>query len=297
MSEVPIWNCEFKPSPDPGAAALDQLTVGHLFQWQCHGDIAVDWPKAPPRLVFPQPEGEYSLSVQKINRLDANDVLLTVTSYKPGAHAPEYVRFLVGQGTDAKGFEVVKPQWTVKSVLDPQQPPQPVPPFGPWSLSLPLWLLSVCVIVILLVLWLTVRRIRKSIQRKRMLETLQKHKTALPPLHQFYKDARQIRRRLNQLKDPNELKTITSDLNQEFRMFVLRQFQIPALEWSDRAILEEMRRRHLRIYKTAKEPLRRTLRELRMLAQRSEIDLKDIEQMHRMSLDTAETLQVPDGHR
>lgn len=299
MSDVAVWNCEFAPSSESGGANLDALTVGARFLMKCHGDIAVSWGSgAVPKLVFAKPEDEYSLSLLKVIRQEPTAVEYEVTAYKAGEHAPEYVRVLADVGSaEARGFEFTSPRWKVASVLKPQQPPQPVPPFGPWDLSLPLWFVILVGVVVLLVVAMIVRTVRRFNQRRRMLEELGRHKTALQPLHQFYRDARHLRRRLHDAKQPSDLTAISTDLNREFRLYVLRRYQIPTLDWSNAAILAELRRRHRATYDQSGESLKRTLRELTKIVDRTNLAPHDVEQVHRMSLDTAERMDVGGGKR
>lgn len=288
VSEAPVWTCEFFPLEGKEATALNSLTVGARFGWKCHGDIAVAWTEQPLRLVFPKEDAQYSLAILKTVRQDPNNVQYEVTAYKAGDHAPEYVRVLQGE----HGFEVAKPQWTVKSVLDPKQKPQPYGSLGPFNLSLPLWFVVAIVLGIVLIVFTITRRLRKASQRRRMLEDLKLHTTALAPLHQFYRDARNLRRRIHQMKDESELKAISEDLDRDFRLFVLRQFQVPALDWSDADILRDVRKRHRKTYEQANEPLRRTLRELSKLKGRTQVGVNDVEQMQRMTLDAAERVEA-----
>ncbi len=298
MSDVAIWNCDFAPLTNDGSSPnngsqLDGLTVGARFGWKCHGDIPIEWAaEQVPTLVFPKPEDSYSLAILKVVKQSPNDVFYEVTGYKPGQHAPEYVRVLQGKGTPGEiGFEATAPKWTIASVIDPKQPPQAFPSLGPWSLSLPVWFMVSVGLVLLLLILIIVRIVRKYTQRRRVLEELARHKTALPPLHQFYKDARNLRRRMHAAKTREDLQSISTDLNQEFRLYVLRRFQIPTLEWSNAAILRDLRKRHRQVFEAARDPLKRTLRELERLNRRKEIELKDVEQMQRMSLDAAESLE------
>lgn len=285
MSDAPIWRCEFyqlsKESPP-----LDALTVGAKFGWRCQGEIAVEWAPGAPSVQFPDAKFDHSLKILQVLRQEPKEAAYVVTAYKPGQHQPEYLRVMQG----SRGFEASKPQWQVKSVLQPNTKPEAYPPFGPWSLSLPLWFFISLAAVSILVVWLIVRQVRRYHQRRRMLEELARHKTAMPPLHQFYRDARQIRRRLHDAKTVEDLKNISVDLNKEFRLFLLREFEIPTLDWSDRAILEDLRRRHSHVYEGAGDSVKRTLRELLKLSSRPNVLLQDVEQLHRMSLDTAEKL-------
>jgi hypothetical protein len=291
MSEVPVWTCDLAALPEKNANDMTALTVGARFGMKCHGEIAVAWDASKPHLAFATPDESYTLQILKVIRQDPNDAQYEVTSYKPGDHAPEYLRVLQGGPGGEKGFEVAHPKWTVKSVLKPNEQNQPYGSFGPWRLSLPLWFIILICVVSLAVIGFVVRRVRKYQQRRRMLEELDRHRTAMPPLHQFYRDARLLSRRMHTAKDPVEFKQLSEDLNREFRLFVLRQFRIPAFDWSNRSIVKDLRQRHRKVYRASGIPLRKTLRELDHLRSRNEITAKDIEQMYRMSLDTAEKLE------
>jgi uncharacterized membrane-anchored protein YhcB (DUF1043 family) len=272
----------------PENPALDALTVGSPFALHCHGDIPVEWtPGNSPKPTFPQKEQEYSLSVLQTTRLDAQDVSFVVTGYKAGKQEPDYIRFLQGE----KGFEVVKPKWEIQSVVKKDEKPQPYPSFGPWSILLPMWFLVSVVLVVGLIAYLVMRALRRRAQRQRMLEDLKRHRTALSPLHQFYRDARLLRRQLHNAKSVEDLKKISEQLDREFRLYVLREFEIPTLDWTNGEILGDLKKRHRRVYRKASEPLQKTLRELFRLKGRETILLHDVEQLHRMSLDAAERLE------
>jgi hypothetical protein len=290
MSEaLPVWNCKFSPLPGEGAPQMNELTVGSKFAMSCQGEIPVEWKQeAGVEARFAKKEESYTLYVLKAEKLSSNNAELTVTAYKPGKHAPEYIRIVQGD----KGFEALKPTWEVQSVLPKDQPPQPYGPFGPWSLDIPYWIFGALAILLCLIGFLVVRKLRKITQRRRMLEELALHKTALSPAHQFYRDSRTLRRRLNGAGTTEELRTISSDLNKDFRLYVLRQFQIPALEWSDRAIVEDMRKRYRLVHREAAEPLRRTLRELGRIVTQPNPLLPDVEQLHRMSLEAVEKIEL-----
>lgn len=293
MSDIPVWRCEFKEANESGSAKLDALTVGSKFVLSCQGDIAVKWGEGLPRVSFGEGEkakaGQFTLQVLKVIRQDPQAADFIVTSYKAGEHAPEFFRILSGDS----GFEAVNAKWKVQSVIKAEQqpPPQPYPSFGPWNLSLPVWFWALLLILLAGAAVSVFVRVRKARQRRRMLEGLKLHRTALAPIHQYYKDSRKLRNRMNQVKTAEEFGPLAQDLNKEFRLYVLREFEVPALEWSNRAILGDLSRRHRAVYRKAGEPLKKTLRELERLQSQKNLSLQDLEQMHRMSLDTAERLE------
>jgi hypothetical protein len=285
---LPVWNCKFDRSTEPNPPEMNALTVGAKFSMSCKGDIPVNWGEGPLGVQFAKKEDTYTLHILKAEKLEANEAVMTVTGYKAGQHNPEYVRVVQG----STGFEVLKPAWEIKTVLKKDgQPQQPYPPFGPWNVAFPVWIIVSVAILLVVFGLIAFRFFRRHSQRNRMLAQLALHTTALSPIHQFYRDARQLRRRLNVVKEATEIKAAADDLNREFRLYVLREFQIPTLDWSDRAIVEDLRRRHRHIFEAAGDPLRKTLRELARMKAQSSVRLGDVEQLHRMSMDAAERIE------
>ncbi|MGE4132867.1 MAG: hypothetical protein AB7F86_14600 [Bdellovibrionales bacterium] len=284
MSALPIWNCEAKPGVAPDGAELSELTVGAKFHLQCSGDIAVNWSQDPVVAVFGKNEEKYSIHILQADRLAPNAVDFTVTSYRAGDHKPEYVRFVQGEN----GFEWLKPTWTVRSVLKQGEEPKPFPSYGPWSLSLPYWIFAALALALAIVGYVVWRKVRKYNQRVALLAELQKHKTALSPIHQYYRDTRGISRRLHNARQMEELATIAQDLERNFKLYFLRRFQIPTLDWSDGQILRDLRHRHRKVYRGSGDDLRKALREIRSLSGQKQILLKDLEQVQRLSLNVIE---------
>lgn len=282
---LPIWKCDFAQAE--GAQALNNLTVGAKFKMNCHGDIPVEWNKDNVGVAFKDKNSEqYTLFVLSADNLAPNDAELTVTGYKAGQFKPEFVRIVQGD----HGFEVIKPEWEIRSVLKQDQQPQPFPPFGPWQLGLPMWIVIVIAILVGLFTFFTIRFFRRRMQRQKMLKDLALHATAISPVNHFYKDARLIRKKLNQAPQDSDAKEITVQLDKEFRLFVLRQFQVPALDWSDRAIADDIRKRHRRDFEIYGDKLRKALRELTRVKARPNVSVTDSEQLLQICLDAVEAV-------
>lgn len=283
MTEAPLWTCSFSDGP---RAKLADLTVGSPFVLKCSGDLPVEWSEGPLRLVFPAEDQAYTLALLKTVKLEPTTAEFEVTGYKPGNHKPDYVRVLQGE----RGFEFSRPQWEIKSVLKQDQQPQPFGPFGPYTVPLPMWVwlaLLLAAAALALLIW---RGVRRSSQRRALREELKRHGTTLTPLNQFYRDSRALKRRLDKASADSDARAALEDLDRDFRLYVLRRFSIPALEWSEAAILGDVRRRHRRVFQRAADPLRKTLRELRRLKGRDLVPVRDVEQLHRMSLEAVDRL-------
>ncbi len=278
MSAVPIWGCEF--------VGAESLTVGTEFQLKCHGDIPVNWSNAGPlRVEWPSPELQYTLNILGSPVLNENSAEFTVTSYRAGDHNLEYFRILKGDA----GFEVSKPSFKVQSVLKSgAEPPKPFESFGPYTLPFPTWILAAFGVVALLIVVLSVRSFRKWSQRRALREELRLHRTALSPLHQFFRDARAVKRTMDNAKSPSDLSAAAQMLNKEFRLYFVRKFEIPALKWADRLILADLKKQDRRLFDVSSEKLSTSLRELKQLIARPQVERKDIEQLYRICFETIE---------
>lgn len=279
---LPIWQCEFNVPTGH--------TVGAPFSVKCHGDIPVSWNQNQKLNVnFSQPEDEYSLVVLKAEKLEPQSADLLLVSYKAGPHQPEYIRIRQDNG----GFEVAKPKWEIQSVLKQGQKAEAYPPFGPWLFWPSPWLLLPVVIVFVVLVAVVIRWWRRRSQRRAMLSSLEKHKTALTPLHQFYRDARQLRRRINTLKPDEDLAPVVAEVEKLYRLFLLRQFLVPTFDWSDREVLLDIRRRHKRVYKSVGDDIRKALKELSQIHDKgSALESKDVDQLLRLVVSNVERLEL-----
>ena len=287
---VPIWSCTFA-DPQTGSDKLDNLTVGSKFAMSCRGEIPVEWEKTAPTVSFAKPEDEFSLVILRDEKLDAKEALFTVTGYKPGEHKPEYIRILQGE----RGFEVAHPTWTIKSVLKPNEEAKPFGPFGPFSVALPLWVWGALALILVLIAVRGVAWGRDRWRRRNIKAQLKLHATPLTPAHQFYRDARAIRKRLHAVVGVEDLKAILGELDQSFRRLLLRQYKIAALEGGEAVVIGEMRRRRAKVLAAVNPELGQMLRELGRLMSQPTITLSDVEQLHRMSVTCAEKIERVGG--
>jgi hypothetical protein len=282
---LPIWKCDF--AQEQNGHPLNNLTVGSKFKMNCHGDIPVEWNRDNVGVAFKDKKSEeYTLFVLNANKLAPNDAELTVTGYKAGQFKPEFVRIIQGD----HGFEVMKPEWEIRTVLKQNEQPKPYAPYGPWGVGLPLWFMIFIGVLVGLVTFFVIRFVRRRMQRQKMLRDLALHATAISAVNQFYKDSRQIKRKLDQAQADADVKDMAVQLDKEFRLFVLRQFQVPALDWSDRAIVDDIRKRQRRDFDLYADPLRKALRELTRIKARNTVSVTDAEQLHQICLDAVEAV-------
>lgn len=287
---APLWRCSFdQVPPDIGGAPLDQLTVGAKFQMNCQGEIAIPWKDGEPQIVFAKPEEEkYSLVILKTVRKEERATSYIVTSYKAGEHNPEYLRVLTGD----QGFETSGLQWAVQSVLPKDKKPEPYPSRGPFLMPLPIWIWGFVLLGVLLIGWVGWRLVRRTRQRRKVREILSGHASALPPHTQFHKDLRQIKKAIESQTEPVET---SAKLDTEFRLYLLRAFEIPTLDWSDSEILRDLKKKNHALYASEAKRLAKCLRELGQLRKNPDVKAHDLEQMFKLCRDTVDRIEKVRG--
>jgi hypothetical protein len=229
VQNYPHWDCHFLGS-------YQKVTVGAIWQMQCQGDTEL---KTPLTLQFPNDNLAYTLVLLKSKKLDKHAVEFDVTGYKPGNFSLPYI--VLTDGANAVRVDGLK--WEITSVLQvkgPQEsasaPPQPLPPFGPYRLDMPLWVwlgLSGLVLMALLVLW-SVWLWRR--RRRQKLEALKKLDNALTPAMEIHRDMRQWMR---MVADPPKM---LPPLSRAWRVYLSRKYRFVAIDMPRPALLKELKK-------------------------------------------------------
>lgn len=124
-------------------------------------------------------------------------------------------------------------------------------------------------------------------KRKRLIESLSRFQTAASPYNVYNKDLRQILRRFQATVSANGVdhpKDYLKELDLSFRMYLVRELRVPALDWSNREVMGEIKRRYKNLYFDLEDDLKALFRELEK-AKKSEEKLSfvDCEQLRDMS--------------
>ena len=176
------------------------------------------------------------------HRRDSLDhIQLRVTGYLPGKHSLSQV--ILTDGSYRYGFEPLG--LVFDSVLESSQA-RAYGPVAPQSIALPLWLWLLALGLVLGVLFPGIQKIRRRLQRRRILSELSKYSTALSPQNQFHKEVRELMGKtpLDSQLSRDQVGEFVGTLNKCFRRFLFREFQVPALEWSSKAVMKELRSRY-----------------------------------------------------
>ncbi|MBX7231809.1 MAG: DUF4381 domain-containing protein [Bdellovibrionales bacterium] len=271
----PDWSCSF------AGDVKEPQTVGALRSLYCTGPGIAAW-KKPPHTKFQSSDLEFSLVVVDMLHNSETSADLLVTGYKPGDYKPEVFALVGEEGTvHVKGFS-----WQTASVLNPNQGQQkPYPPFGPFLFGWPAWIWWGLFAVLFLIFVLLGWRWRKKWTRQRALRKVSS-KGYGSPYDLFHKEMRLLLRRYqgqNQVDSRHNPQHYFDRLNEVFREFLTRELSVPALEWSDRPLLRDIRKHHFKVYQKVDPLLSQLLRELSRVKKFDKISYIDCEQLHSMS--------------
>jgi len=257
---APLLTLECKV--DENLKASQPLTVGDIFKIECSTSRFV---LNPSQLKF-ETKKPYQLKLLQSEVQPDGRITLKVTSYQVGEITSEGL-FLT-DGVNKVALTGV--QAKVESVIDKQNPPKgPYGPFGGFVLSLPLFYLWTVMIVFLLsLLWMSFRFYRRW-QKRRLIEGLKKHDSRLSPLTQLHVRFRQLER--HRITEQQKIDGITgstlasqfAEIDEILRVFIIRQFKIPAQDWSDRLIINDFQSRFTFLGKELSTELRVLLREIK----------------------------------
>lgn len=271
---------EFKTSL---GKASEEITVGRKFLLNCDGE----WPdlvmeKLELRV---DPADKYKLKLLQFQKNSPGQAQLAVTSYQAGEHVLKAVQLVDPEHSVLLGDL----RFTVKSVINPQEPPtEPFGPMGPLKFGLPWWYYLIAVVLLAMLALGVGFRWRRRQQKRRLIEDMKLSDSALTPMAQLSQKLRQVLRSLSAEGAINSV----SELNRSYRIYLARRFQIPTLVWSDRLILRDFKKYHRKLYDVAGSSIIKTLRELaRAEANPKDLKIQDVEQLLTLVRDGAERLE------
>jgi hypothetical protein len=242
--------------------AEQAITVGTLISATCEGP----WPQLKQdqlRLEIPE-DDKYKFVLQKLDFQSATTAQLVVTSYLPGQHDLQNIKLVDGENqVQLRGLK-----YTVQSVIDPQNPvKEPFGPFGPGTLHIPVWYWGVLGGFILLIALLVAWRVWRRLVWRRLVQKMKSLDSALSPLHQLSKEIRRMRRHFGYFSGlpttPEEISKTTNELDQAFRVYLVRRFHVPAQDWTDRKVLRHLSKTHEAMMEVFGRDLARVLLEIK----------------------------------
>lgn len=264
--QKPEWHCEIKRD----LKDEKPLTVGDEFELDCTGPQLTL--KYPVQIKLPE-ERQYALHILKKNVLSADGtdpnlvtnthISFTTTSYRAGQHKFSYLDI---EDANGQGFVTQPIEFSVTSVL-PNPPPQSI--YGgvaPMFMGIPWWIpFTILIVIVVLLGWIALF-FKKRIERKNLEANIRKFQSPMGSFHQFSKDVRKLRNSAvfserHQWAAP-QLQNYIFTLDELFRMFLLREFIVPATTWTSRQTLSAVKKKSKTTYRFFGDSLRKTMQEL-----------------------------------
>lgn len=241
----------------------NELTVGREFLLVCDGEFPKDLQQEKLQFAL-KPEQKFHIHLLGFEFRSPMQADIKVTTYKAGEMQIDDLQLTDGAQTLSLG----PVQFGVASVLPPPQPSQPgeqpvkqepFGPIGPASIGVPMLYWGLVAAVLGLVALIAISRIYRIVQRRNMLERLREHDSSLTPLSEFHQNYRRLQRAnpvfFGKEASKAEIDEVLVETHKMFKLFLTRQFRIPALEWSERLVMKDLKKYHRDVYVEAGEGL------------------------------------------
>lgn len=271
----PQWDCQIAGNPKDGKA----YTVGEVFTLGCKGaPLSL---KPPLSIKLPEAQ-QYTLVLLKPIAVTETEVSYQATGYRAGQFRAPFLDIV---DADGNGFITQSMEWKVGSVLDPQNPQQKgFGPMKPMPMAWPTWLpFAVVVVFMVLVAWILVF-FRRRVQRKNLERNIRKYQSPMGSYHQYSKDIRLLKRGVlfsprAQWTEP-QIQAYLQKQEEHFRMFILREYVVPADQWSVGNILKHMRKKDRLAYQVYSPSVIKAFKELsRARGAQASLTAMDLEQI------------------
>lgn len=287
MADASIVNCQ-RTIPTIEGLKDQQVTVGRHVVLECSGswDKLFDFKKANVKV---EEASKYSVKVLKAEARSVSGFEIDVAFYQAGEF--NFPDFILTDGTNEihLGEQKIK----VESVIEKPQDGKPPEPFGaifPIGLVWPSYYLIAAISVVAAGLAVGLWLLRRQVRFLKLIKKLKDYESSISADRQFYKAIRQA-----------ELNGFAlSEIEQAFRFYITRTYQIPAFDLSDRALLSFFKRRNP-WFKKERVELKKILEDFKLLAKLQEPKLKEettlfIQKLYRF-VDHAEVATKKTGAR
>jgi len=271
----PKWECAIISQPKQPTG----FTVGEKFTFACSGEPLEL--KEPLTVKLPE-KFQYALVLLKPIEATNNKISYEATSYRAGQFKFDFLDIVDGNG---QGFISNPMQWQTASVMDPQKPQeQPFGPIGPMSMGWPFWFFfSIGVAIAVILGWFLVFS-RHRLQRKNLERNIRKYQSPMGSYHQFSKDIRMLKRGVvfsPRVEWPeSQVNNYLQRLDEVYRMFILREYIVPAHTWSTNAVIKHMKRKDRNGYPAYEAAVIKAFKELeRSRGQTGKVTGMDCEQI------------------
>lgn len=241
-----------------------ELTVGREFYLSCEGE----WPKdlQQDKLQFIlKPEQKYSIKLLHFEFRSPSVADLKVTAYHAGGIRLENLQLSDGQQTLDLGTVEYLVQTVLEQPAEGGKPQEPFGPIGPAKLPVPALYWALMVGVLLVVIGVVSAKLFRVVQRRNMIRRLKRHDSAQSPIAEFYATQRRIQRSnpvfFGGEAELADVQSCVIDLQKALLIYLTRRYQVPALEWSPRLIIKNLKSYHRPVYEEFHGDLLKLLKE------------------------------------
>jgi len=273
-------SCEIK-IPSAEGLPESELTVGRTFELSCSGlTVPADFKSDKAQFVLDE-KNEYAIKNLQTLEATATTLRMKVAAYRVGDWKFDEIKVTDSASTVSLGSV----QYSVHTVMPQDQTVNdPYGPMGPMPISIPWFYFAIAIgLVVALVLQVSLY-FRRRWQRQTLLQRSQSHFLTGDALHQFHFYARQWQRKYSFFNEatfvPADLKSCLDEIDFQLRIYLVRSFQIPALEWSARLILKDLKKINSEVFDSYGSGLKKILIEVnKMKSKPDSIQPKDVIQI------------------
>ncbi len=269
------------------------LTVGRIFQLKCAAPIPEDFNFEAAHLVLPESD-KLAFKIFKTVAQDKNTLLFEATLYRAGEWKAEDLVLDDGKHKISLG----KFETQVQSVIPEGVQAEGYGPIGPLIIPLPWIYIFIISSAILFLVGTLGLQWRRRWQRNSLLKRLREYETSLSPLQQFHAESRRWQRENSFFHDPKindeSLLKVLKEIDHHIRVYFIRRFQIPALEWSQKLILADLKKYHRRIYDEHRDIIKKWFTEIgKALSPQFQLKAQDVVQFRDEARKLLEKLDSP----
>lgn len=283
--------------PEVQGLRSNELTVGREVLLTCDGRWPSGWNEKTPLQAELPAHLNQTFKILRLEKLSDETMQVTFTLYAVG---PWKEPMILTDGTERVDLGVQSME--VLSVLDPKEPrDKPYGLFGPLGLSVPpSWILFGFALVISLVS-IAVLELNKRLQRRRLLEFLNRHQSVLSPLQEFHQTMRILKRESSaftgQSTPAPEVQDAILKIHSMVNLFLTRRFLLPVERWSEQAFMRALRRENRGLSAKTLVDLRRLLLEFREARKSTVLKERDAIQLAEESRRLMETMDKEGSRR
>ena len=252
--------------------------MGEKFTLLCEGE-RVEFGQGKMHFQMPE-ELLYAIRILSMDKVTSNEVLMTATTYLVAQSQLKGVVFV----EDGVEKFAVKPFRISSQTVIKEKREKPFPARVGAKMGYPSWLKYILGFILLIFILVFLFSLNRRAQRRGVLEKLQLHNSAIGGYNQYNKDLRAlVRGNVVSEHKPWSLEqsqNYLEKLDELFRMFLLREFVVPATDWKSSLVVKEIHKNDKKRFPGYGKLLQQYLDELdRAAGAKNRVTMSDCQQL------------------